>query len=81
VRRRCYNSTELKNKITKHTQPIQAKTHTATSAYVGKETRKKFRYTNLKRAFGTWKTKEHNLLHKRQNADLQDNSSAYQLKH
>jgi hypothetical protein len=78
--RRCYNNTELKSKITEQTLPIQAKTHMATSAYVGKETSKQFSNTNLKTAFGTQKTKEQNLLHKRQNADLQDNSSAYQLK-
>jgi hypothetical protein len=34
----------------------------------------------LKTEFGTWKTKDENLVHKRQNADLQDNSSAYQMK-
>lgn len=34
----------------------------------------------MKTAFGTRKTKEENLVHKRQNADLQDNSSAYQQK-
>jgi len=49
----------------------------ATSVYVGKETRKKFRSTDLKTAFGTRQTKEANLLHKRQTVDLQDNSSAY----
>lgn len=52
----------------------------ATSADVGKETRKKFMSVNLKTTFGTRKTKEENLLHQRQNADLQNNSSAYQLK-
>jgi hypothetical protein len=36
--RRSYNNTELKNQITKQ---IQAKTHMATSAYAGKETRTK----------------------------------------
>jgi hypothetical protein len=37
-----YNNTELKNKIAKQTLPIQAKTHTATSAYAGKEIRTKY---------------------------------------
>jgi hypothetical protein len=56
--RRCYNNNEQKNKITKQTLPIQAKTHMATSADVGKETRKKFRSANFKTTFGTRKLKK-----------------------
>jgi hypothetical protein len=81
--RRSYNNTEQKNQIAKQTLPIQAKTLMATSAYVEKKLKqntKQFKNTNLKTAFGTWKTTEENLLHKRQNANLQNSSSAYQLK-
>lgn len=35
---------------------------------------KQFRNTNLKTAFGTWKTIEENLLHKSQNADQQQSA-------
>jgi hypothetical protein len=40
---RSYNNTELKNKITKQTLHTQAKTHTVTSVYIEKDSRKKYK--------------------------------------